>query len=81
MCAQERLSFCMAPVSLRDPRLASALLQFATRYAAKQVVHLDVNERRAPPGSPDELQQMEITHQVCPAGQLPCGHHCERWPQ
>ena len=54
----------MAPVNLRDPRMASALLQFATRYAAKQVVHLGIRDREGLPGTPDELQHMEVTHQV-----------------
>ena len=62
---QERLSFCMAPVNLRDPRIAAAMLQFATRYADKQPVELRVDVQQSLPRTPQELQQMETVHQVC----------------
>ena len=35
---KDMFSFCMAPASASDPRLAAALLQFATKYRWVQVV-------------------------------------------
>ncbi|KAK9815173.1 hypothetical protein WJX73_009704 [Symbiochloris irregularis] len=61
---QDRFLFCMAPANLRDPRVASALLHFATRYAAREAVTLDMHAPMAAPKSSDGLMEMELTHQV-----------------
>lgn len=58
----------MAPANLRDARVAAALLQFATRYAAQQTVPFDVAIPGGVPGSPDKLMAMEATHQVSRIG-------------
>ena len=63
---KERYWFCNAPVSLREPRHAAALLHFATRYAAQQPVHLEVRPPSRQPATPDELHHMENLHQVTP---------------
>ena len=69
---QERFWFCMAPANLRNPRIAAALLQFATRYAARQMVALDVAMPTSTPSSADGLMEMEATHQVRLSVHLQC---------
>lgn len=54
----------MAPANLRDPRVASALLHFATRYAERETVTLDMHAPMTAPKSSDGLMEMEATHQV-----------------
>ena len=54
----------MAPVKLKDPRQAAALLHFATRFAQKLPVELDVNVPESQPRTPDELSFFEGLHQV-----------------
>ena len=54
----------MAPANMRDPRIAAALLQFATCYASRQVVSLDIAISSKVPKTADGLMEMEATHQV-----------------
>ena len=54
----------MAPANMRDPRIAAALLHFATRYAARETVSLDMTHPTRAPKSPDGLMEMEASHQV-----------------
>ena len=57
----------MAPANLRNPSIAAALLQFATRYAAKQPVAVDVAIPASVPNSAEGLMDTEATHQASPS--------------
>lgn len=61
---QEKYWFCMAPVNLREPRQSAALLHFASRYAARLPVTLEIAVPTELPRTPDELQKLEQLHQV-----------------
>jgi len=63
-CIQERYTFCNAPVRVREPKHAAVLLHFATIYASKQPVELQVTAPAATPETPDQLHHMENLHQV-----------------
>lgn len=62
--SQEKFTFCNAPVNVREPRQTACLLHFATRYANKLPVNLEVVATDKVPATADELQHMESLHQV-----------------
>ena len=61
---QEKFTFCNSPVNVREPRQSACLLHFATRYARKLPVNLEVVVPDKVPTGADELQHMEGLHQV-----------------
>ena len=54
----------MAPVNIRDPRMAAALLHFAARYAHGMPATLDIALPDLVPITSEELRHIEATHQV-----------------
>jgi hypothetical protein len=54
----------MAPANLRNPVSAAALLRFAQKYAAKQIVPVDVPWKDRVPKTSEELCELEAAHQV-----------------
>lgn len=64
LSVKDMFSFCMAPASASDLRLAAALLHFATKYSKGLPVTLDISIPNRVPASTDELRHMEAAHQV-----------------
>lgn len=63
----------MAPANLRNPVSAAALLRFAQKYAAKQIVPVDVPWKDRVPKTSEELCELEAAHQVCLLFHKPSG--------
>ncbi len=61
---KDRYDFCMAPANASDPRMAAALLQFATRYAANAMVDCLLAIPTKPPENVEELRHLEAAHQA-----------------
>jgi ATP-dependent RNA helicase SUPV3L1/SUV3 len=61
---RDTYTFCMAPASASDLRIAAALLHFARLHAAGQPCVLDVPPPVRAPASPDEMRLLESAHQV-----------------
>jgi hypothetical protein len=57
-------NFSCAPASATDPRLAAALLHFASKYAGGTPCTLDIHIPNAVPANIDELRHLESAHQV-----------------
>ena len=56
--------FCNAPVRVKEPKHAAVLLHFATTYASKQPVELQVRAPDGVPETPEQLHHMENLHQA-----------------
>ena len=59
-----RYKFCLAPVNVRDPRQAAALLHFAVKYAKGLPVTLDIHIPTSPALTAEGLRELEAIHQV-----------------
>jgi len=60
----EMFTLCMAPATLKDSRIAAALLHFARQYAAGQPSTLDIHLGDAVPTNAAELQELEAAYQI-----------------
>ena len=76
---QEKFTFCNSPVNVREPRQTACLLHFATRYARKLPVNLEINVPERIPSGADELQQMEGLHQATLLALLSLPFECIRY--
>ena len=61
---KDSYNFCTAPSGTRDLRVAGALLQFASRYAAGKPATLRLSLPRRVPECTAELKHLETAHQV-----------------
>ena len=64
---QERYWFCTAPANLHDTDSAAELLRFASSFAARQPVLLDVSRAGSVrvPNTAEQLRTLETRHNVC----------------
>lgn len=64
---QERYWFCTAPATLHDTDSAAELLRFASSFAARQPVLLDVSRAGSVrvPNTAEQLRTLETRHNVC----------------
>ena len=71
---EDRYRFAMSPCNTRNPAAMASLLHFATAYAARTPVPLDLAVPDRVPGSSEELKRLEETYQVrCSGGpSTPC---------
>ncbi len=71
---EDRYRFAMSPCNTRNPAAMASLLHFATAYAARTPVPLDLAVPDRVPGSSEELKRLEETYQVRCSGSLstPC---------
>lgn len=61
---EDLYSFCMAPASTTDLRIAAAMLHFAKKYASRETCELEINPGTIPPSTVDAMRDFEAAHQV-----------------
>jgi hypothetical protein len=62
---RDAYTFCVAPASASDLRVAAALLHFARRYAAGGPVPLEIPlDPARVPATPEEMRELETAHAV-----------------
>ena len=61
---EDRYRFAMSPCNTRNAAAMTSLLHFATAYAARTPVPLDVPVPDRVPASSEELKRLEETYQV-----------------